>query len=218
MGISKLPPPARPSPEPSTFSYGFIGLIEEEFAGDNGGTHDPDAPSEYATFLKTLAFQTGHTIQTHSRSYALDNQYPAKLQSDLIGRYYQSSLLWHRFLLLAEGDPLLLQSNEQGQNEPLQTIGYSPDLHLVAQDDEPESIEIESEAQDEVEIQSPESRNNTQEKRSLVRRQRPPRATRKRPQVEILEDITDESNDDFAPVNRQAQRRNKKPKITYNGG
>ncbi|KFZ01485.1 hypothetical protein V500_00751 [Pseudogymnoascus sp. VKM F-4518 (FW-2643)] len=88
--------------------------------------------------LKTLAFQTGHTIQTHSRSYALANQYPAKLQSDLIGRYYQSSLLWRRFLLLAEGDPLLLQSDEQGQNEPFQTIGYSPDLHLVAQDDEPE--------------------------------------------------------------------------------
>lgn len=56
---------------------------------------DPDAPSEYATFLKTLAFQTGHTIQTHSRSYALNNQYPAKLQSVLISRYYQSSLLWH---------------------------------------------------------------------------------------------------------------------------
>ncbi|KFZ22727.1 hypothetical protein V502_02791, partial [Pseudogymnoascus sp. VKM F-4520 (FW-2644)] len=169
-------------------------------------------------FLKTLAFQTGHTIQTHSRSYALDNQYPARLQSDLIGRYYQSSLLWHRFLLLGEGDPLLLQSDEQGQNEPFQTIGYSPDLHLVAQDDEPESIEIESEAQDEVKVQSPESRNNIQENRSLVRRQRPPRATRKRAQVEILEDTTVESDDDFAPVNRQAERRNKKPKITHNGG
>lgn len=55
---------------------------------------DSNAPSEYATFLKTLAFQTGHTIQTHSRSYALDNAYPAKLQSDLIDRFHQSSLLW----------------------------------------------------------------------------------------------------------------------------
>jgi hypothetical protein len=59
-------------------------------------------------FLKTLAFQTGHIIQTHSRSYALDNAYPAKLQSDLIDRYYQSSLMWHRFLLLGKGDPVLL--------------------------------------------------------------------------------------------------------------
>ncbi|KFY67381.1 hypothetical protein V496_01572 [Pseudogymnoascus sp. VKM F-4515 (FW-2607)] len=32
MGISKLPPSARPSPEPSASSYG---LIEEEFAGDD---------------------------------------------------------------------------------------------------------------------------------------------------------------------------------------
>ncbi|PVH68318.1 hypothetical protein DL98DRAFT_399032, partial [Cadophora sp. DSE1049] len=58
---------------------------------------DPNAPTEYAMFLKMLAYQTGHTIQTHSRSYALDNNYPAKLQADLIDRYYQSSLLWHQF-------------------------------------------------------------------------------------------------------------------------
>ncbi|PVH69601.1 hypothetical protein DL98DRAFT_624055 [Cadophora sp. DSE1049] len=107
---------------------------------------DPNAPSEYAMFLKTLAFQTGHTIQTHSRSYALDNTYPAKLQSDIIDRYYQSSLLWHRFLLLGEGDPLLLQPEwEELGNQSSQAIGYSPDLHLVPQDDEPESIEIEVE-------------------------------------------------------------------------
>ena len=118
----------------------------------------------------------------------------------------------------AEGDPLLLQSDEQGKNEPLQTIGYSPNLHLVAQDDELESTEIECEAQDEVEIQSPESRNNTQEKRSLGRRQRPPRATRKRTQVEILEDITGESNDDFAPVKGRAEQKNKRPKLIDNGG
>ena len=69
---------------------------------------DPNALFEYTMFLKTLAFQTGHIIQTYSRSYALDNAYPAKLQSDLIDRYYQSSLMWHRFLLLGKGDPVLL--------------------------------------------------------------------------------------------------------------
>ncbi|KAN0104052.1 hypothetical protein V8E51_009797 [Hyaloscypha variabilis] len=44
---------------------------------------DPNTPSEYAT----------HTIQTHSRSYALEDAYLAKLQPNLIDRYYQSSLL-----------------------------------------------------------------------------------------------------------------------------
>ncbi|KFY68683.1 hypothetical protein V496_00896 [Pseudogymnoascus sp. VKM F-4515 (FW-2607)] len=49
-------------------------------------------------------------------------------------------------------------------------------------------------------------------------RQRPPRATRKRTQVEILEDITGESNDDFAPVKGRAEQKNKRPKLIDNGG
>lgn len=85
---------------------------------------DPNAPSEYATFLRMLAFQTGHTAQTQSRSYALDDNYPAKLQSELIDRYYHCSLLWHQFLLLGEGDPLLYQSEEMLENKSLETIGY----------------------------------------------------------------------------------------------
>ena len=68
---------------------------------------DLNVPSEYTIFLKTLAFQTGYIIQIYSQSYALKEVYLAKLQPDLIDRYYQSSLLWYRFLLLNEGDPVL---------------------------------------------------------------------------------------------------------------
>jgi hypothetical protein len=42
-----------------------------------------DAPTGYASFPKLIAFQTGHTIRTHSGSYALNENYPAKLLPDL---------------------------------------------------------------------------------------------------------------------------------------
>lgn len=110
---------------------------------------NPDAPTEYAAFLKTLAYQTGHTIQTHSRSYALEENYPGKLQSDLIERYYQSSLLWQRFLNLSDGDPLLVQLSTEGKlvETPSQAISYAPDLSVVGQEEEPEDVEIEIDAE-----------------------------------------------------------------------
>lgn len=160
---------------------------------------DPNAPSEYAMFLKTLAFQTGHTIQTHSRSYALDNTYPAKLQSDIIDCYYQSSLLWHRFLLLGEGDPLLLQpEGEELGNQSSQAIGYSPDLHLVPQDDEPESIEIEVETEAQITVQAANNKKDTQGKRR---------------QAATSEDTTEESDHDYTLANRRVGQGKKRPKL-----
>ncbi|KAH8746315.1 hypothetical protein F5882DRAFT_237125, partial [Hyaloscypha sp. PMI_1271] len=89
---------------------------------------DPDAPIEFESFLKTLVFQTSHSIKRHTQAYALEEAYPAKLQPNLIDRYYQSSLLWHSFLLLRKEDLLLCWLNaKEAAHAPSPLIGYSPD-------------------------------------------------------------------------------------------
>ena len=164
---------------------------------------DLNAPSEYAMFLKTLAFQTGHIIQTHSQPYALDNVYPAKLQPDLIDRYYQSSLLWHRFLLLGDGDPVLFQCEEGLEGASSETIEYSPDLHLVPQDDEPEGVEIEVGSEGEVGAQAIDERKRPQQERVPVRKQPTRTTSRKRKPVDIFEDTVSEGSETHhVPVRR----------------
>jgi hypothetical protein len=53
---------------------------------------DPNTPNDYDGFLRLLSFQTGHCPSTHTGAYALDHAFPAKLQPDLIDRYFQNSL------------------------------------------------------------------------------------------------------------------------------
>lgn len=59
---------------------------------------DPDLPYDYNGFLRLLSFQTGHKPSTHVGAYALDKAYPAKLQSELIERYLQNSVVWHELI------------------------------------------------------------------------------------------------------------------------
>ena len=59
---------------------------------------DPNTPKDYDGFLRLLSFQTGHNPSTHVGAYALDKAYPAKLQSELIERYLQNSIVWHKLI------------------------------------------------------------------------------------------------------------------------
>jgi hypothetical protein len=68
---------------------------------------DPNTPNDYGGFLRLLSFQTGHNPSTHASAYALDRAYPAKLQPELVERYFEGSRTWHRFLAVAEEkDPI----------------------------------------------------------------------------------------------------------------
>jgi hypothetical protein len=59
---------------------------------------DPNTPNDYDGFLRLLSFQTGHNPSTHVGAYALYKAYPAKLQSELIERYLQNSIVWHELI------------------------------------------------------------------------------------------------------------------------
>lgn len=59
---------------------------------------DPNVPKDRDGFLHLLAFQTGHTPSIHASAYALERGYPARLQPELIDRYFENSFIWHRFL------------------------------------------------------------------------------------------------------------------------
>jgi hypothetical protein len=55
-----------------------------------------------------FSFQTGHNPATHAGAYALDRAYPAKLQPDLVERYFQASRVWHQFLGITEEGPIVV--------------------------------------------------------------------------------------------------------------
>ncbi|PVH90694.1 hypothetical protein DM02DRAFT_734466 [Periconia macrospinosa] len=67
---------------------------------------DPNIPKDQNGFLHLLAFQTGHTPSIHASAYALERGYPARLQPELIDRYFENSFIWHRFLGIAEERPI----------------------------------------------------------------------------------------------------------------
>jgi hypothetical protein len=62
---------------------------------------DPNLPKDYDGLLRRLSFQTGHNPATYAGAYALDRVHPAKLQPDLVERYFQTSEVWLRFLAIA---------------------------------------------------------------------------------------------------------------------
>jgi hypothetical protein len=72
---------------------------------------DPNIPRDCSVLLRLLSFQTGHNPATHAGAYALDRAYPAKLQPDLVERYFQISEVWHRFLAIAGGSALTAGSD-----------------------------------------------------------------------------------------------------------
>jgi hypothetical protein len=67
---------------------------------------DPNLPKDRNGFLHLLAFQTGHTPSVHASAYALERGYPARLQPELIDRYFDNSFIWHRFLGITEEIPV----------------------------------------------------------------------------------------------------------------
>lgn len=67
---------------------------------------DPNLPKDRNGFLHLLAFQTGHTPSVHASAYALERGYPARLQPELIDRYFDNSFIWHRFLGITEEIPI----------------------------------------------------------------------------------------------------------------
>jgi hypothetical protein len=67
---------------------------------------DPNIPKDRNGFLHLLAFQTGHTPSVHASAYALERGYPARLQPELIDRYFDNSFIWLRFLGITEEIPV----------------------------------------------------------------------------------------------------------------
>jgi len=63
---------------------------------------DSNGPRGYDGLTQLFSFQTGHNPATHASAYALDRAYPAKLQPDLVERYFYTSEVWHRFLAITE--------------------------------------------------------------------------------------------------------------------
>ena len=47
----------------------------------------------------------------YASAYALKRGYPARLQLELIDRYFNNSLIWHRFLEIAEYRPIEREGN-----------------------------------------------------------------------------------------------------------
>ena len=72
---------------------------------------DPNILKDQNGFLHLLAFQTGHTPLIYASAYALKRGYPARLQLELIDRYFNNSLIWHRFLEIAEDRPIEREGN-----------------------------------------------------------------------------------------------------------
>lgn len=92
---------------------------------------NPNTPKDYNGFLRLLSFQTGHKPSTHANAYALDHAFPAKLQAELINRYYENSHTWHQFLAITDEDPLTVDVSSDtelvGRRNSARAPGYFPD-------------------------------------------------------------------------------------------
>jgi hypothetical protein len=58
---------------------------------------NPHTPYDENGLVRLLSWQSGHTPTTHSHHYALEREFPAKLQPQLIDRYLDNSRIWHEF-------------------------------------------------------------------------------------------------------------------------
>ena len=90
---------------------------------------DPHIPHDENGILRTMSWQAGHHAETHSSHYALEREFPAKLQPQLINRYLENSRIWHEFNLISCHDVISIDidhtiSTIAKQPSPL---GYLPD-------------------------------------------------------------------------------------------
>ncbi|KAJ9633673.1 hypothetical protein H2199_009285 [Coniosporium tulheliwenetii] len=90
---------------------------------------DPNTPKDYNGFLRLLSFQSGHKPLTHAGTYALEREFPAKLQPDLIDRYLENSHVWHEFALIRENDvvDIDVDCNLNRSMQLYEPLGYNPD-------------------------------------------------------------------------------------------
>ncbi|KAJ9633941.1 hypothetical protein H2199_009190 [Coniosporium tulheliwenetii] len=90
----------------------------------------PDRVREdYDGFLRLLSFQSGHKPLTHTGTYALEHEFPAKLQPDLIDRYLENSRMWHQFALIGDSDVINVATdcNLNHPSQSYEALGYNPD-------------------------------------------------------------------------------------------
>ncbi|KAJ9634203.1 hypothetical protein H2199_009087 [Coniosporium tulheliwenetii] len=90
---------------------------------------DPNTPKDYDGFLRLLSFQSGHKPLTHAGTYALEREFPAKLQPDLIDRYLENSRMWHQFALIGDSDVIStdVDCNFNHLSQSYEALGYDPD-------------------------------------------------------------------------------------------
>jgi hypothetical protein len=81
---------------------------------------DPNIPKDRHGFLHLLVLQTGHTPSIHASAYALERGYPARLQPELIDRYFDNSFIWHRFLEITRQIPTDRELNTGTLDEQMQ--------------------------------------------------------------------------------------------------
>ncbi|CAG5184520.1 uncharacterized protein ALTATR162_LOCUS10950 [Alternaria atra] len=83
---------------------------------------DPNIPKDRNDFLHLLAFQTGHPPSVHATAYALERGYPARLQPELIDRYFENSFIWHRFLEITKERPIDKELNTGTLDQRIQKV------------------------------------------------------------------------------------------------
>jgi len=105
---------------------------------------DPNTPKDYDGFLRLLSFQSGHKPLTHASTYALEREFPAKLQPDLIDRYLENSRVWHDFALIGDSDVISVDvdCNLNHPSQSYEALGYNPDrLRTPTPDDTVDMLE-----------------------------------------------------------------------------
>ena len=65
---------------------------------------DAHLPHDQSGILTLLAFQTGHKPSTQAHSYAIEKEFPSRLQPQLIEKYDINSNIWHEFNLIRADD------------------------------------------------------------------------------------------------------------------
>jgi hypothetical protein len=84
-------------------------------------TFNPHIPCDENGLIRLLSWQAGHTPATHNRHYALEREFPAQLQPQLIDRYLENSRIWHEFTQTCE-DGIFSQS----QQDRTLALNYGP--------------------------------------------------------------------------------------------
>ena len=96
---------------------------------------NPYTPFDENGLVRLLSWQSGHAPETHNRHYALEREFPAKLQPELIDRYLENSRIWHEFNLIRENDVIEAvvdtDINPPQRRSRPSAPGYAPDSPLA---------------------------------------------------------------------------------------